>query len=197
MKSKKKTSTKAVKPAPPKKLAKPAAASYKLSASEASFILDVKTEGIESIYGSSYLMMDKAFVSLSGDREKTVGVVLRSKNPAAVTPRALADEFLLDLASQKIRWAIAKNNLPIREHIAEQAVLIANGTIPPPSAAAPPEPTAEVLTDDQRTEIEKLISEVEAEIKTMQQDKTQSVISDPKGIKPSWEEKQEQRSKAS
>ncbi len=194
MKSKKKIVKKAPKSAAPKKLAKPAAAPYKLSAVDVSLSLDVKKEGLEAIFGAAYLMMEKAFVSLSGDRAKSVGVLLRAKNPKTSTPRALAEEFLSDLESQKVRWTLAKNNLPIREYIAEQAVLIANGTVPPPSAAsAPPEPAAEQLTDDQRAEIEKLIAEVESEIKTMNEKK---LVQDPKGIKASWEEKQEQGNKA-
>jgi His-Xaa-Ser system protein HxsD len=193
MKTKKKPSKKAPKSSASKKSAGPSAV---LSKSEAAFSLSVKTEGLEPIFASAYLMMDKAFVSLSGDREKTVVVTLRAKNPKAFSSAALAAEFVLDLASQKIRWAVSKNNLPIREFIAEQAVLIANGTVAPPSAAsAPPEPTSEQLTDDQRAEIEKLISEVESEIKAMNQDKTKSVNADPKGVKASWEEKQEQGNK--
>lgn len=188
MKSKKKTAKTAPKSAPAKK---PAAPPYALSDLEVSVSFDVKKEGLESIFGAAYLMMDRAYVTLSGDRAKTVEVVLRPKDPKAVKLRALAEEFLRDFASQKIRWAIAKNNLPIREFVAEQAVLIANGTIPPPSAAAAaPEPAAEELTDDQRAEIEKLIAEVESEIKTMNDKK---VALDPKGIKASWEEAQENK----
>lgn len=191
MKSKKKTSIKAPKSAPKKSAAAPSAS---LSASEASVVLDVKSLGLEPIFGAAYLMMDRAFVSLTGDRAGKVGVVLRAKDPKSIKPKALAAEFLSDLESQKVRWAVAKNNLPIREHIAEQAVLIANGTIPPPSAASSaPEPAAEQLTEEQRSEIEKLISEVEAEIKTMNDKKA---VPDPKGIKASWEEKQEQENKA-
>ncbi|MDD5304855.1 MAG: hypothetical protein PHS14_17295 [Elusimicrobia bacterium] len=190
MKTKKKTSKTGAKTSAPKKPAKPAAASWKLSDLEVSVSCDVKTEGLESIFGAAYLMMDKAFVSLSGDRAKKVDVVLRPKDPKSVEPRALAEEFLSDLASQKVRWAVAKNNLPIREFIAEQAVLIANGTIAPASAPAAPEPAAEELTDDQRAEIEKLISEVESEIKTMNEKK---IALDPKGIKASWEEAQENK----
>lgn len=194
MKSKKKTPKKAAKSKAPKKLAKPSAVACKISGSDAVLSLEVKAQGLEPIYGSAYLMMDKAYVSLGGDRAKTVVVTLRAKNPKAVSPRALADEFLSDFEAQKVRWTVARNNLPIREFIAEQAVLIANGTIKPPSAAAAaPEPVAEELTDDQRAEIEKLISEVEAEIKTMNDKK---IGADPKGIKASWEEKQEQGNKA-
>ena len=188
MKSKTKIKKKAPKSAPANK---PAAVSFKLSDSEVSASFDVKKEGLESIFGAAYLMMDKAYVSLSGDRAKNVVVVLRPKDPKALKLRALAEEFVSDFESQKIRWAVAKNNLPIREHIAEQAVLIANGTIPPPSApSAPPEPASEQLTDDQRAEIERLISEVESEIKTMNDKK---IALDPKNIKASWEEKQENK----
>lgn len=166
----------------------------KLSSSEAVLSLDVKTEGLEPVFGAAYLMMDKAFVLLSGDRAGKIAVALRPKDPKAFKPKALADEFLSDLASQKVRWAISRNNQPVREFIAEQAVLIANGTIPAPSAAeAAPEPAAEELTAEQRAEIEKLISEVESEIKTMNEKKS---VPDPKGVKASWEEKQEQENKA-
>lgn len=191
MKSKKKVTKKSSRSVALKKPVKAVAPVSKLTESQASFSLDVKSEGLESIFGAAYLMMDKAFVSLSGDRAKMIGVILRPKDPKSVKPRKLAEEFLSDLESQKVRWAVAKNNLPIREFVAEQAVLIANGTIPPSTASgAPPEPTSEQLTDDQRSEIEKLIAEVESEIKTMNDKK---VALDPKNIKASWEEKQENK----
>lgn len=194
MKSKKKTAKKTPKLSPKKK---PAPIAPKISSLEAALSLDVKTEGLEPVFGAAYLMMDKAFVSLTGDRAGKITVVLRPKDPKAFKPKALADEFLSDLASQKVRWAISRNNQPVREFIAEQAVLIANGTVPPPSASeAAPEPAAEELTADQRAEIEKLIAEVETEIKAMNQDKTKPAVADPKGIKASWEEKQEQGNKA-
>ena len=102
--------------------------------------------------------------------------------------------FFSSFESQTVRWPVPKNNLPIREFIAEQAVLIANGTVPAPSASqAAPEAAAEQLTDEQRSEIERLISEVEAEIKTMNDKK---VAADPKGLKASWEAKQEQGNQA-
>ena len=189
MKLKKKTAKK-----PATKSAKAVVPAPKLSSSDAVLSLDIKTHGLEPVLGAAYLMMEKAYVSLAGDRSKTLEVVLRAKDPKAVKPRALADEFLSDLESQKVRWAVSKNNQPVREYIAEQAVLIANGTIKIEApAAAAPEPAADQLTDDQRLEIEKLIAEVETEIKTMQADKTKSAVADPKGVKASWEEKQEQK----
>lgn len=174
----------------PSQSAKASAKPYTISAGRAELKLDVKTEGLEAIFGAAYLMMDRAYVSLSGDRAKTLQVTLRPKD-AALAPKALAEGFLADLAAQKVRWAIAKNNQPIREHVAEQAVLLVNAPPPPPEAA--PEPAADQLTDDQRAEIERLIAEVETEIKTMNEKKT---AADPKNIKASWEEKQEQGNKA-
>lgn len=166
-------------------------AAPKPSASEVRISLDVKKEGLEPIFGAAYLMMDRAYVLLSGDRAKKIEVSLRPKDPKALTLKALSAEFLSDLASQKVRWAISRNNQPVREFVAEQAVLMASGAIPPPAApAAAEEPAAEQLTDDQRAEIEKLIAEVESEIKTMNDKK---VASDPKGIKASWEETQENK----
>ena len=101
----------------------------------------------------------------------------------------LADTFRAELRSQKVRWTIAKNNLPIREYIAEQAILLANGA--PAPAQASPETASDQLTAEQRGEIEKLIAEVEEEIKAMNQKKA---VPDPKNIKASWEEKQETKS---
>ncbi|UPT75708.1 MAG: hypothetical protein M0D55_08565 [Elusimicrobiota bacterium] len=190
MKAKKKTPKKSV-----KKAAKSVPApTPKLTASEASFSLDVKAHGLEPVLGAAYLLTDRAYVALGGDRAKILTVTLRPKNAKALKPRALADEFLSDLASQKVRWAVAKNNQPVREYVAEQAVLIATGQIKPAApAAAAPEPAVDELTDAQRLEIEKLIAEVESEIKTMNADKAKPSVADPKNAALSWEAAQEKK----
>jgi His-Xaa-Ser system protein HxsD len=199
MKAKKKTPKKSV-----KKAAKPAKAvkarkavpppTPKISAAEATFSLDVKAHGLEPVLGAAYLLTDRAYVSLGGDRAKVLTVTLRPKNAKALKPRALADEFLSDLASQKVRWAVSKNNQPVREYVAEQAVLIATGQIKPAApAAAAPEPAVDELTDAQRLEIEKLIAEVESEIKTMNADKAKPSVADPKNVAASWEAAQEKK----
>lgn len=140
--------------------------------------------------GAAFLLTDRAFVLLSGDRAKTLSVRLRPKKGGGKKAlEALAKAFEAELESQKIRWAIAKNNQPVREYLAEQAVLLAQGR-GEPEAEAPAEPAADQLTDAQRSEIEKLISEVEDEIKTMNAKKAPA-LQDPKNIKASWEEKQE------
>ena len=156
--------------------------------------LSVPAEGLEPILGACYLLTDRAFAYLEGDRTKTIRVMLRPKNPSArgsAELKALGETFVLELQTQKMRWAIAKNNQPIREYIAENAVLLANGKLPEPEAA-PAAPPAEELSDEQRKEIEKLISEVEAEIKALNDKKT---VVDPKKISASWEEKQQPAAK--
>jgi hypothetical protein len=192
----KKRATSAKKPkkataAPKKKTAarKPETASYKIVAGGVSFALDVKTEGLEPILGAAYLLTDRAFASLEGDRVKKLVVTLTPKKPEGVPGlKALAETFSLELATQKVRWAVAKNNLPIREYLAEHAVALASA--PEPAEAAAPEPASEELTDEQRKEIEKLIAEVEDEIKTMN---SKNAPAAPKSVSASWEESHESK----
>lgn len=180
-------SSKAVKPAKAKAAAaKPVPCRYSIDekAGTVTCKLSVPQETLEAILGAAYLLTDRAYARLDGDRERSVTVTLRPK--AAAGLKELAETFVAELETQKVRWAIARNNLPIREFVAEQAVLLANGKLPAePAPAAPP---ADELSADQRLEIEKLIAEVEAEIKTLNDKKAPA---DPKKIAASWEEKQQ------
>jgi altronate dehydratase len=87
-----------------------------------------------------------------------------------------------------LRWAIARENIGVRQFVAEQAVLLASGRLQPSAPASQDEPI-DALSQEQRDEIEKLIAEVEDEIKVMNEKKAAS--QDVKNIKASWEEKQE------
>ena len=158
----------------------------KAKSEELTIKVNVKKEGLAPALGAAFLLTDRAFVSLSGDRERSLTVVLRPKVPAGAKGlKALADSYARELATQKVRWAIAENNRPVREYIAEQAVLVAQGRRPAAAPAA--SPASDDLTDAQRLEIEKLIAEVESEIKTLGEKKA---ASDPKKIAASWEEKE-------
>ena len=158
----------------------------RIGGSDVSFDLDVKSSGLEPIMGAAYLLTDRAYAALGGDRAKKITVTLTPKKAEGKAGlQALAETFAAELETQKVRWAIAKNNLPIREYITEQAVALANSPAPVEAAA---EPTSEELTDEQRKEIEKLISEVEDEIKTMN---AKNAAPDPKNVKASWEEAHE------
>jgi His-Xaa-Ser system protein HxsD len=155
----------------------------KAKGSGLSFTLDVKKLGLETALGAAYLMMDRALVSLEGDKTKALNVTLRPKpgHDAAAVKAA----FEAELESQKLRWAVARNNRSVREYVAENAVSLAQQK-PAPAA----EPAVEQLTDAQRSEIERLIAEVETEIKEMNAKKA---VADPKGVAPSWEAQQEAR----
>lgn len=153
------------------------------------FRLDVKAEGRDAILGAAYLLTDRAYAWLDGDGQRRIRVELRPKGPVSRKAlEELARAFPRELEAQKVRWAVARNNQPIREFVAEQAVLMANGRLPEPEAKQ--EAPAEALSEEQRQEIEKLIAEVEQEIQAMTQKK---LVSDPKNLKASWEEKQEAR----
>jgi His-Xaa-Ser system protein HxsD len=96
-----------------------------LPESSLSFSLDAAKFGAEAVLGAAYLMMDRAFVSISGSRAKRLEVVLKSKSPASAAElEGLARSFLAELETQKVRWALAKDNLAIRRYIVEQAVLL-------------------------------------------------------------------------
>ena len=149
-----------------------------------SFELSVKENGIEAILGAAYLLSDRAFIYLSGDRKKKVCVTLESKTPLSPDGvHQLSNTFFNELETQKVRWAIAKHNLPIREYVARQAIVLANGgTLPSENLSA----QGDELSSDQQQEIEKLIAEVEEEIQAMNEKKNPS---DPQKIRSSWEEK--------
>lgn len=100
-----------------------------LPQSAVSFSLSVVECGLEPILGAAYLMMDRAFVSIEGDRKKKLEVFLKSKT-AADAPRleTLARTFLAELETQKVRWALARNNQSVRRYVVEQAVLLGSGT---------------------------------------------------------------------
>lgn len=147
--------------------------------------LDLRKEGLEPVLGAAYLMMDRAYASLDGDKTKSLTVTLRPKDGsagAAALKRAFEDE----LAAQKLRWAVARNNQPVREYVAENALALAGEFAA--RAAAPAEPAVEQLTSEQRSEIERLIAEVETEISQMNSKKEHA---DAKDAALSWEASQE------
>lgn len=148
------------------------------------FTLDVKKLGLEPALGAAYLMMDRAWVRLEGDKAKSLVVTLEPK--PGWSAAAVSADFSAELESQKLRWAVARNNRSVREYVAENAVTLAQQK----PAAAAAEAAPEQLTDAQRSEIERLIAEVEAEIKDMNAKKA---VPDPKGVAPSWEAQQETR----
>lgn len=138
----------------------------KRAAGELSLSLRVDESGVEPLLGAAYLMMDRAYVLVEGDRRKALTVTLRPKAGRGKTElAALKKAFDAELDAQRLRWAVARHNRPVREHVAEHAVALAEEYAARSSASA--EPASEPLTGEQRSEIERLIAEVESEIAAM------------------------------
>lgn len=154
--------------------------------------LKVAEHGLEPILGAAYLLTDRVFARIDGDPKKSLTVTLVPKEPLkAAGLAALEEEFELELATQKLRWAVSKNNAGVCEHVARQAVLLVNGH--PLAPVASPAPAAgsapgggEPLSAEQQAEIDRLIAEVETEIKDL---KSKPAGADPDGVKATWEEK--------
>ena len=146
-----------------------------------SVTLKVGEHGLEPILGAAYLLTDRAYVRLEGDRGKAVTVTLQPKGAEPIAELRLA--FTRELALQKSRWTVARNNQAVRDHVAELAVLQANGRLPAE------EPSSDDLTPEQRSEVDRLIAEVEVEISELRKRKD---LGDPKKIAATWEEKNKQ-----
>ena len=177
------------KPAKPKAAKSPRAKPVVAGAVTAS--ISPTEYGVEAVLGAATLLTDRAYVRVDGDRERALTVTLVPKEPSgAAGLAALKADFEAELATQKLRWVMSKNNLWPREHVARQAVLLANGHPLTPAAQAGPAPSAaaapDALTADQQAEIDRLIKEVEAEIKEL---KDKPAGADPDGVKATWEEK--------
>lgn len=154
--------------------------------------LSVAEHGLEPILGAAYLLTDRVYARVDGDPKKSLTVTLTPKEPLKASGlAALQEEFELELASQKLRWAVTANNAGVREHVARQAVLLVNGhPLAPAAAQAPaagsPPGGADPLSAEQQAEIDRLIAEVETEIKDL---KNKPAGADPDGVKATWEEK--------
>ncbi|MFH1723460.1 MAG: hypothetical protein ABII00_02445 [Elusimicrobiota bacterium] len=155
--------------------------------------LDASLHGLEPILGAAYALTDRAYARLDGDKGGRLRVSLRSKRRlSAEGLDELGELFWCELKTQKIRWAIAKNNLPVRQALVEKAVLLAQGRLPeepvpaPAAAAASEPPPEQKLTEEQLAEVSRLIAEVEDEIKDLKSGKG---LEDPERIAATWEEK--------
>jgi His-Xaa-Ser system protein HxsD len=159
--------------------------------SDLNFSFKLRSGQFEEILGAAYLMMDRAFVLVEGDKKTSVRVSLRPKSARDKNAlQALKTAFEAELSSQKIRWAVSRNNRDLREYVAENALALNEEFASRKAPAA--EPPAENLTADQRAEIERLIAEVETEISQMN---AKNELPDPKAVAQSWEAAQEQDKK--
>lgn len=132
-------------------------------------------QGVHSFLREVYVLLERT--------PGGVAVVLTPKTKiASSAERAVFEQNVVNgLASARLRCAIQRSNLPAREHILSTAFR------PAPAEDAPA--AAAELSLEQRAEIDRLIAEVETELKTMN-----AARRDPKGITATWEEKHERKS---
>ena len=151
-----------------------------------SFTLSTAEHGREPILLAAFLLTDRVWAALSGAGAGKLKVVLRPKAPLDL--KDLEEEFLAELSTQKLRWAILKDNAVVKEYVARQAVLLAHGHAAPAAPQAPAPAAPEALTPEQQAEIDRLIAEVEVEIKDLKAKKL-----DPDNVSATWEEKHREK----
>lgn len=154
-----------------------------------SLTLSVPEHGLAPILNAAYLLTDRAYARIDGDPKKSLTVSLRPKKEQ--DGAGLKQAFEDALRTQRLRWALAEANREVRERVARQGLLIAAGVAPaaPAPAPAPAPGGGEALTAEQQAEIDRLIAEVEVEIKEL---KTKPAGADPENVRATWEEKHEE-----
>ena len=86
------------------------------------FELDEELYPLDSIYGASYIFIDRCYVFLTRPRDQFVTVRLRRREPAdEETMMALAGEFANELLNQVLRQRIARSTSGIREQYMARA----------------------------------------------------------------------------
>lgn len=152
-----------------------------------SLTVSVKEHGLAPILNAAYLLTDRAYARVDGDPKKSLTVTLSPKMERGGA--GLKQAFEDALRTQKLRWAQAEANREVRERVARQGLLIAAGVAPAAPAPAPAPGGGEALTAEQQAEIDRLIAEVEVEIKEL---KTKPAGADPENVRATWEEKHEE-----
>ena len=105
-----------------------------LSAADGKLVLslDKGLYPLDVVYGAAYVFIDRAYVLLGKDGDKTV-VELAAKDPETSKEalRELAGEFGNELLSQALRKRITRENKTILETIVTQALAGATGAMVP------------------------------------------------------------------
>lgn len=136
----------------------------------------LKAASPRAIKYAAFALTATSYVRLESAGER-VRVTLVPKLPSGKTAmRKLASRFREELDLEGIRGAIEANNRRVREHVIRLAL---RGETSPPEAEA-----QESLTEEQQKELDRLIAEVEAEIRK----EPGNSAKDPLGVTRTWEE---------
>lgn len=147
--------------------------------------LAASAHGAEPALFAAHALLDRAWARVDAGPRGALTVTLLPKPGADAA--AVEAAFREELASQERRWAVARNNAPVLLHAARQAVLAAEGRL---RESAPAAPASEALTAEQQSEIDRLIAEVEVEIKEL---KTRKEGADPDNVRATWEERHKEQ----
>jgi His-Xaa-Ser system protein HxsD len=93
------------------------------SKNKITILISPKLYSLESIYGASYVFLDKAYIFLQEAPRGKIGLVLRGKDKTNKEElKKIKDEFLNELLNFSLREKISKNNKKIREFIVAGAI---------------------------------------------------------------------------
>ena len=139
--------------------------------------VSLEENSLKTIKYAAFALTATAYVQLDSIKNR-VQVTLRPKDvPGKTTAPRLAALFLEGLKQEAIRSALEDNNRKLREHIIGLALR--------PAKEDPLVESAEDLTEEQQKELDRIIAEVEAEIKKEPLKSSQ----DPLEVTKTWEEK--------
>lgn len=139
--------------------------------------VSLEENSLKTIKYAAFALTATAYVQLDSVKSR-VQVTLRPKDvPGKMTARRLASLFLEGLKQEAIRSSLEDNNRKLREHIIGLALC-------PAKEEAPAQADAE-LSEEQQKELDRIIAEVEEEIKKEPLKSSR----DPLEVTKTWEEK--------
>jgi len=142
---------------------------------------------IDAVRMAAHVLADRAYAQIS-EEDKELVVTLHAKevsNRSAL--EGLGALFDREVQNQSLRLKLAAGNRETMEYIVSRGLVPANKS----AGQGGEEPEAE-LSDDQKSEIDRLIAEAESEIADLKKDNSEG---DPLGITKTWEEQNQKSEK--
>lgn len=122
---------------------------FSIAPDHITFDVDESIYPLETVYGASYLFVDRCFLFLSRPQPGLVTVRLTPRKPATASELdTLAGEFANELLSQALRVRLANSTMRIREYYSAAALRAAAATTSPSIDELLAELESEELGDD-------------------------------------------------
>lgn len=162
---------------------------HTVEAEDNEVIIDLKKDqaSLAAVRMAAHVLSDRAYAHIA-EEDGSLFVTLHSKLDAdKAALEGLGALFEREVQNQSLRLNLAADNRKTMEYIVSRALVPASGAAGPEGV----EPEAE-LSDDQKSEIDRLIAEAEEEIADLKKDKAGA---DPLGITKTWEEQNQKGDK--